>query len=120
MLVTTQENEQFRLVNVFPEIKRETFSTVILIYTRIASAENSTGSLGTCYVSFRTINFPSFLPCSFQSRTTFTPSPMNTTHEYRKPFALCSILHFTYLHQNSIKTHKIYITHLNKRLLDRS
>jgi hypothetical protein len=74
--------------------------------------ENSTKTPITCYISFRTVNFPCFLPCLFPvlhlrlSNDTLRPTFNAISHKWharivnREPSLLYSILHFTYSYQN--------------------
>jgi hypothetical protein len=92
---------------------------------------NSTGKLTICYISFRTVTFPSFLPYSLPflhvnrmmlwGRSS-TPFPTNNTNKYSLVNRLLfyNILHFTHPHQNIIVTHRIHTIHWNIRPLAHS
>jgi hypothetical protein len=58
MLVYAQENEYFRPGNVFSDIRGEIFPALELIYTRIATAENSAECVIICNNSKLLSGFP--------------------------------------------------------------
>jgi hypothetical protein len=109
--------------------KKSTQSELLAFYWNINESfvKDSTGSLIICYTSFRTINFPCFLPQSFTTLHVtagrrLTIPPTNNTHKLPILRRLLCIIYYTshYLYQNIINIHRIDTIYLNKRLLAHS